>query len=354
MTTPVAAPPRRVRHPALYVYLLGGVLGSGTNLAVTVALHRLARAPGPVAILLGTLANELLHHVYYHWAYVNGEIRLRTPLALQLTLYLLVAAGAAALLWGIERAGLSFLPAVLLALTILAILNSLLNRISTFSSAELAMVEYEQMGESFYDDQTDPTKVNPVRAWFHRSRFANLTRFVDQFYRPGDSIADLGCGNCWWNTAGYAVTGVDVNEPMLNWARQHGRLADFRITPDLSDTGLPDAAFDIVIMSETLEHLLNLEETIREVRRILRPTGVFLITVPYDFFLGPFFVMFNVNCLWQGYVRGSVYHRYRCGHINHFTKARLQAALASGGFAAESIRVVNGLSLYAAARKSAV
>jgi SAM-dependent methyltransferase len=348
---PTSLPPR-LRHPALYIYLLGGVLGSGVNFLVTLALHELLRINPWLAFSIGTLANELFHHVYYHVVYVNQEIRLRTPLAIQLSLYLVVAAGAAGLLWIVAHlTGLSFLPAVLVALVILAAANTVINRISTFSSAELAMVEYREMGETFYDDQTDPKKVNWFRAWFHRSRFRRLTRFVEEHYKPGMAVADLGCGNCWWNVNAYPVVGVDVNENMLRWAKQHNRLADYRITTDLSNTGLPDAAIDIVVMSETLEHLLNLTETIREVHRILKPDGVFLITVPYDFFLGPFFVLFNINCLWQGYVRGSVYHRYRCGHVNHFTKRRLRDALSAGGFRIKRISVVNGLSLYAAAGK---
>ena len=111
------------------------------------------------------------------------------------------------------------------------------------------------------------------------------------------AVADLGCGDCLWNVHGYPVTGVDVNEPMMRFAQRHGRLADFRATDDLSRTGLADASVDVVVMSETLEHLLNLEAVVAEVRRVLRPGGTFLITVPYDFFLGPFFVLFNVNCL---------------------------------------------------------
>jgi SAM-dependent methyltransferase len=303
-----------------------------------------------IAFFVGTLFNELFHHVYYHVVYVNQEIRLRTPLVIQMLLYVIVAAMAAGLLWFVEHALHPALPvAVIICLIILAVINTVVNRISTFSSATLAMVEYQAMGETFYDDQTDPKKVNWFRAWFHRSRYRRLTRFVDDFYKPGMSIADLGCGNCWWNVSSYPVTGVDVNQNMLRWARDHHRLVDYRITDDLTNTGLPDHSFDILIMSETLEHLLNLQQTIAEVRRVLKPDGVFLITVPYDFFLGPFFILFNVNCLWQGYVRGSAYHRYRCGHINHFTKKRLRSALQQEGLSIRKMFVVNGMSLYAAA-----
>jgi hypothetical protein len=47
---------------------------------------------------------------------------------------------------------------VFISLVILAVLNTVINRISTFSSSQLAMVEYKEMGETFYDDQTDPKK----------------------------------------------------------------------------------------------------------------------------------------------------------------------------------------------------
>jgi ubiquinone/menaquinone biosynthesis C-methylase UbiE len=339
--------PHRLRYPALLVFLLGGFIGSGINFLVTIGLASFLGVNPLIAFFAGTLMNEAFHHLYYHVVYVNQEIRLRTPMWLQGGLYVIVAGLAAALLWVVLHLVHPSLPiGVLISLTILAVLNTVINRISTFSSSTLAMVEYQAMGETFYDDQTDPKKVNWFRAWFHRSRYQRLTQFVDSVYKPGMTVADLGCGNCWWNVSRYPVIGVDVNENMLRWAKQHQRLADYKITADLSNTGLPDQSLDIVIMSETLEHLLNLEQTLAEVRRILKPGGQFLITVPYDFFLGPFFILFNVNCLWQGYVRGSAYHRYRCGHINHFTKARLRAALEEAGFDSERMFVVNGMSLY--------
>src|ERR1700712_4144288 len=90
--------PQRLRYPALLVYLLGGLLGSGINFALTFALHRWMAVPAPLAFFLGTLANELFHHVFYHVVYVNQEIRLRTPLLLQVMLYIIVAAAAGTML----------------------------------------------------------------------------------------------------------------------------------------------------------------------------------------------------------------------------------------------------------------
>jgi SAM-dependent methyltransferase len=341
-----------LRHPAVSIFLLGGFLGSGLNLVVSAACYWLLRWNPSLSFFLGTVVNQLFHYIYYRLVHINQEIRMRTAPAIQLLLSLLVAALSTIPLWVLMVAlELKFLPAVLVMILLFSFLNTLLNRISTFSSARLAEVEYREMDEGFYDDQTDPAKVGGFRAWYHRSRYDRLTRLVDEYYRPGMKIADLGCGNCWWNVHKLPVTGVDINEKMLKWALRNSRLTDYRVFADLSAMDLPEKAFDIVIMSELFEHLLNLEGVLAEAKRILKDDGVLLVTVPYDIFLGPFFILFNVNCVYQGYVKGSQYHRVRCGHVNHFTRSRLRRVLGSGGFELTWMTIVNGLLIYAAVRK---
>lgn len=336
----------RFQHPDHLVWLLGGLLGTATNLLITLLLMQWAQPS--VAFFAGTLANEMVHHAYYHVLYVNQEITPRITIAKSLPAYVLIAGCATAILLGFSLV-LPLWAAIGASLMVLAATNSAINRLRNFGSASLANVEYAHVDESFYRDQTDSSKVNAIRAMFHRQRFKNLENFVQQHFAPGLEIVDIGCGNCMWNTQGYPVIGVDINEQMLLWAQRNGRIQSYRLTDDLAKTGLPDSEADIVIASEVLEHMVNVEDVVKEVRRLLREGGVFLITVPYDIFLGPFFVLFNLNCLWQGYVRGSKYHRYRCGHVNHFTKARLRALLEKSGFVVKSLSVVNGLHLHAAA-----
>ncbi len=340
----------RIRHRLLNIFLLGGAIGSGMNVGVTMLLAGMFGLNPFIAFFVGMMTNQLFHYVYYHVVFVNQEIRMRMSFGLQLALYALVATAALAPMGLLMHLSLPLASAVIATIGMLSVANVVCVRMSSFSSSKMAEIEYKDIGESFYDDQTDAKKVGWFRAWFHSTRHTLLHDFVAKHYQPGMTIADLGCGNCWWNNDSLPVTGVDVNEKMMNWAKRHNRLADYRIAADLAKTGLADQSFDLVVMSETLEHIFNLDEVITEVRRILKPGGKFLITVPYDLFLGPFFILFNINCLWQGYVKGSIYHRYRCGHINHFTKTRLRDALEANGFGVESITVPNKLTLYAVAK----
>lgn len=342
---------QRWRHPASLIFLLGGFLGASLNFFFTLFLALKCGVDPKMAFFLGTFLNQAFHYIYYNVVYVNQEIRMRTSFPLHLFLSFWVSLGGAGLLWIFLARGWDLPSGLIACLSILTISNVLLNRVSTFSSAKMAEVEYREMNESYYDDQTDETKVSKFRAWYHRSRYERLTAFVTTAFKKGMRMADLGCGNCWWNIHALPVTGVDINGKMLKWAKKNKRLKDFKVCGDLSKTGLPTKKMNVVLMSEVLEHVFDHKGVLKEVRRILKDDGTFLITVPYDFFLGPFFVLFNLNCLYMGYVRGSVYHKYRCGHIHHFTKTRLRETLAENGFTLTDVFVVNGLLLYATARK---
>jgi SAM-dependent methyltransferase len=340
------------QYSSFLVFLLGGLCGAAVNLSATYALI-LVFSWNPVpAFGMGTFLNQGFHYFYYKVVHSNQEIRMRTPPLLHLSLFCGVSLGASGLLWLLSaHSGLPLAVNLTMCIAVLAFSNSLFNRLATFSSARLAEVEYRDLGDSFYDDQTDESKVSRFRAWYHRSRYERLNRLVLERYQKGNRIADFGCGNCWWNRGGLPVLGVDINGKMLKWAQKNKRIAGAKVCADLGHTGLPSQSLDLLVMSEVLEHLTHLGATLAEARRVLKDKGVFLVTVPYDYFLGPFFILFNLNCLYRGFFRGSWYHKARCGHIHHFTKSRLKTTLQENGFKPERIFVVNGLLLYAVVRK---
>ncbi len=85
-----------------------------------------------------------------------------------------------------------------------------------------------------------------------------------------------------------------------------------------------NAMFDHVVMTEVLEHLEPdvLRQTLLELRRVLKPRGTFLGTVPANESLR------DNTCFCPAC--GTTFHRW--GHISSFSKQSLSALLSEAGF----------------------
>ena len=81
-----------------------------------------------------------------------------------------------------------------------------------------------------------------------------------------------------WRSVEYApsLAGSD-----LNGIARRSRLGHQHIYYDGSHIPLPDETVDAVLATEVLEHVFNLEELLVELRRVLRPGGQLLATIPF-------------------------------------------------------------------------
>src|SRR5437867_3583805 len=101
----------------------------------------------------------------------------------------------------------------------------------------------------------------------------------------GQYWLDAGCGTGTLSrflagrSKGCKVLGVDASEEMISRCAPAPN-AEFRRIPDICGTGLPDAAFDGVLCSSTLEYVADPPAALRELRRVLRPNGLLLVSVP--------------------------------------------------------------------------
>lgn len=114
-------------------------------------------------------------------------------------------------------------------------------------------------------------------------QYGRLLRFIGELANDA-RILDAGCGAGpalrYLKTRGFIPFGSDLIEYPLMQARQ--LLADARLTRCDSDVALPFAAnsFDVILLSEVIEHVAAPEFTLRECWRVLRGGGAVALTTP--------------------------------------------------------------------------
>lgn len=108
----------------------------------------------------------------------------------------------------------------------------------------------------------------------------------------GRDVLDLGCSQgivtLILAREGFHCTGVDVEESSLVHAREalakEAELVQNRarfLVADATQLPFENASYDTVILGEVLEHLTQPMKVLGEARRILRPGGRLVVTVPY-------------------------------------------------------------------------
>lgn len=207
---------------------------------------------------------------------------------------------------------------------------------------------YKDIEADFYDRQLN--SLNPLRAWIHTNRYLIIDMLVKANYREKDKIADLGCGDCNWNTSLLPVHGVDVNESMLKFAYRKKRLVSFQVN-NFCKTSLKDEEVDIVVASEVLEHQPEIGSLLKEVKRILKPQGKFILSVPYDTVFSLWRPLFSLQCLLHGYILRNDYYKNRCGHLQHFSPDSLCKVLGVNGLVVEDIFNMRRFTIFAVAHK---
>jgi SAM-dependent methyltransferase len=110
-----------------------------------------------------------------------------------------------------------------------------------------------------------------------------------QFAEPhtrGKRVLDFGCGSGYGAAfiaeSAAHVTGVDVAEDAVAYARSNFVRANLRFERIAPDAALPvaDASYDTVLSFQVLEHIVDPSRYLSEIRRVLVPNGVLVLATP--------------------------------------------------------------------------
>ncbi|MCG2577107.1 class I SAM-dependent methyltransferase [Dechloromonas sp. XY25] len=164
-------------------------------------------------------------------------------------------------------------------------------------------------------------------------------RFMLKYLASGQNVLNIGVGNGSLERLGakkgVCMYSLDPSEGAIERLRKQcaaGERAKCGLAQDIpfsSDT------FDVVVMSEVLEHLNDstLAAALSEVGRVLRPGGFLLASTPYREILDGNRAVCP-DC-------GSVFHRY--GHVQSFDKEGMRVLLTGNGFEVKNLYVTTFL-----------
>jgi ubiquinone/menaquinone biosynthesis C-methylase UbiE len=140
----------------------------------------------------------------------------------------------------------------------------------------LNVKDYYVQGEH-YDWVSDPKWLEKI---FHHKREKDTVQIIKK-YSVNSNVLDVGCGTgmITRNLKGN-VLGLDINDWNLDRARVNAPNARFMLGDCESMDDIPSCSKDLVVFTETLEHLPNPHRALDEVRRILAFGGIAVITVP--------------------------------------------------------------------------
>jgi SAM-dependent methyltransferase len=168
--------------------------------------------------------------------------------------------------------------------------------------------------------------------WWYRGRRRIIRAELDRLPLPPEAqVLDAGCGSgrTLEELVDYGqVAGIELDPEAAELARGRG-LADVRVGR-LEELPWADDAFDLITCLDVIEHTADDRLTLTELRRVCRPGGFALITVP------------AYQALWS--VHDEANHHYR-----RYSRRSLREAALESGWAVARMSSFNSLLLAPAA-----
>lgn len=170
------------------------------------------------------------------------------------------------------------------------------------------------------------------RHWWYRGRRRVLAAVLDRLaLPPGCTILEAGCGSGRTMddlALRGTVAGFDMHPEGVAMARSRGH-ADVQVAR-LEEVPHPDGTFDLITCLDVVEHTPDDVRSLAELRRVARPGGFLVVTVP------------AYQALWSEHDEANLhYRRYR--------RPRLRRAAMSAGWEPVAFTYFNSLLLAPAA-----
>jgi len=156
---------------------------------------------------------------------------------------------------------------------------------------------FQKILEDLYD------YIDPTTRYMHRLRINLFVDLMKELIKDGtitqfENALDIGCNSGIYSKLisdfGFKnVRGIDIDQPLLDLANKYIAIKSEKKNivienynaENLSDSGV----YDFILCTEVIEHTTHPEKVIANIKRLLKPGGIAIVTLPnamsYPFFL---------------------------------------------------------------------
>lgn len=110
--------------------------------------------------------------------------------------------------------------------------------------------------------------------------YAMRSEVLDAYQPQPGHVLDVGCAAGFFlkvmHDKGWQTTGLEISQPMVDYARDTLGLPDMR-RGDLLSVNLPPESFDVITLWDVIEHLERPDLHLARARELLKPNGVLLL-----------------------------------------------------------------------------
>jgi 2-polyprenyl-3-methyl-5-hydroxy-6-metoxy-1,4-benzoquinol methylase len=163
--------------------------------------------------------------------------------------------------------------------------------------------------------------------WVKSRSLDKKVELINAYHPKKGKILDIGAGTGDFlviaKAKGWQITGIEPNEKAQKIAISKG------VSFEMNMQNIKSQQFDVITMWHVLEHIPNIEQQIRELKRLLKPDGTIIVAVPnfksYDaLYYAEFWAAYDVP-----------------RHLWHFSKTAIQKL-----FSKEKLELIKTLPLF--------
>jgi 2-polyprenyl-3-methyl-5-hydroxy-6-metoxy-1,4-benzoquinol methylase len=141
--------------------------------------------------------------------------------------------------------------------------------------------QLEDLYTNYYPRKVITTASVRAGAQAHGSWLLGNPDIYGQFARPGLRMLDIGCGDgaslLMMQAKGAEAYGTELDRNVMTPAKELGLTIHIG---DIETAPYPDHSFDVITLSQLLEHVENPIQFLHQVKRKLKPGGKIVITTP--------------------------------------------------------------------------